>query len=344
MIIIAFAVGHAYAQPQEYKDYTVKKGDTLWDISSKEIVDPFLWPKVWKENPEIRNPDLIYPGQKIRIPLSFLQKEVPPPAEKVVETPPIPVPAPATKPQVKKEEPTVKIRPVRKNYLIERDLLIASGYIAEAIDSKGAVIGSPMEKELLGKDDYAYIRTSDTAKAGAKYYIVRSLGKVKHPKTGAMMGYLIDVRGIAEVVGKESGETKVRITDSYSDVIVGDLLTDYYEIEAPFLVDNPRTLDISGYVVAARHTHVLNGMLDLVYIDRGRNDGIEIGDILEMTARAAFNVPNGYIQIVNIKDATSTAMVMKTWKEVTVGDMIGAITLRSSGHRPIGSYGHGPDY
>lgn len=328
LIIFSFAVGgHVYAQPQEYKDYTVKKGDTLWDISSREIVDPFLWPKVWKENPEIKNPDLIYPGQKIRIPLSFLQKEVPPPAEKVVETPPVSVPAPTTKPQVKKEEPTVKIRPVRKDYLIERDVLIASGYIADAIDSKGAVIGSPAEKELLGKDDYAYIRTFGTAKAGGKYYIIRSLGKVKHPETGAMMGYLIDVRGVAEVVGRESGETKVRITDSYSDVLVGDLLADYYEIEAPFLLDNPRTPDISGYVVATKHTHVLNGSMDLVYIDRGRNDGIEIGDILGMTARAKYNVPNGYLQIVNIKNTTATGIVMKSWKEVTVGDMTGAMSV-----------------
>ena len=51
---------------QEYKDYTIEKGDTLWDISRKELNDPFLWPKVWKENPDINNPDRIYPQQKIK--------------------------------------------------------------------------------------------------------------------------------------------------------------------------------------------------------------------------------------------------------------------------------------
>ena len=63
----------SFSQTPEYKDYTVAKGDTLWDISNNELKDPFLWPKVWKENPEIKNPDLIYPGQKIRIPLYLLQ-------------------------------------------------------------------------------------------------------------------------------------------------------------------------------------------------------------------------------------------------------------------------------
>jgi hypothetical protein len=227
---------------------------------------------------------------------------------------------------VKKEEPPVKIRPVRKNYLIEKDILIASGYIADTIESKGAVIGSPMEKEMLGKDDYAYIRTSDTAKTGSKFYIIRSLGKVNHPETGEIMGYLIDVRGTAEVVGRESGETKVKITDSYSDVLVGDLLTDFYEMEPPFLLDNPRTPDISGYIVATKHRHVLNGGLSLVYIDRGRKDGIEIGDIFGMTARAKYNVPNGYMQIVNIKETTATGIVRKSGKEVTVGDLTGAFT------------------
>ena len=55
------------AQTQEYKDYTIEKGDTLWDISRKELSDSFLWPKVWKENPEIKNPDRIYPKQKIKL-------------------------------------------------------------------------------------------------------------------------------------------------------------------------------------------------------------------------------------------------------------------------------------
>lgn len=55
------------AETVAYKEHTVVTGDTLWDISSKEIADPFLWPKIWKENPEIKNPDRIYPGQKVKI-------------------------------------------------------------------------------------------------------------------------------------------------------------------------------------------------------------------------------------------------------------------------------------
>lgn len=48
-----------------------KERDCLWNISGKIDIygDPFQWPKIWQANTEIiRNPDLIYPGQKLTIP------------------------------------------------------------------------------------------------------------------------------------------------------------------------------------------------------------------------------------------------------------------------------------
>ncbi len=46
-------------------DYTVVKGDTLWDISALYLDNPWLWPKLWQANPAIHNPHLIYPGDKL---------------------------------------------------------------------------------------------------------------------------------------------------------------------------------------------------------------------------------------------------------------------------------------
>nr|WP_245879954.1 LysM peptidoglycan-binding domain-containing protein [Vibrio gangliei] len=47
--------------------YTVKKGDTLWDISALFLDSPWLWPRLWQVNPSIENPHLIYPGDKLTL-------------------------------------------------------------------------------------------------------------------------------------------------------------------------------------------------------------------------------------------------------------------------------------
>ncbi len=47
--------------------YLVKRGDTLWDISDHYFENPWQWPKLWSYNPDIRNPNWIYPGDQLRL-------------------------------------------------------------------------------------------------------------------------------------------------------------------------------------------------------------------------------------------------------------------------------------
>ncbi len=302
------------AQMQEYKDYTIEKGDTLWDISNKELKDSFLWPKVWKENPEIKNPDRIYPKQKIRIPLFLLQKEIP---ETKPET------KLEIKPEVKKEETIEKIiEPVKKEYLVNKRLLITSGYIADSVRSIGKIIDSPTGRTLLGKDDYAFIKTVNPVKKGDKFYITRSVEEVTHPKSGDKLGYLIEILGIAEVVNQDNDDPKVIITDSYVDIPAGSLLDNFYEIEPPLAIETPRMPDVNGYIVAARQLHIINGTWDIVYIDKGRRDGLEVRDLLATTLQSKYKIMNGLIQIINLKESTSTAIIKNCNNTVTKGDRV----------------------
>lgn len=49
--------------------YTIQKGDTLWSIASESYGDGSKFPFIVEANLEvIKNADLIYPGQAIRIP------------------------------------------------------------------------------------------------------------------------------------------------------------------------------------------------------------------------------------------------------------------------------------
>jgi hypothetical protein len=303
------------AQTQEYKDYIIQKGDTLWDISQKELNDSFLWPKIWKENPEIKNPDRIYPEQKIRIPLYLLQKEVP-------ETKP--KPEVEIKPEIIKEKPKPVeklIVPVKKEYLVNKNILIASGYIADSVPDVGEIVDSPANKDLLAKGDYAYIKTENPATIGEKFYIIHSVEKVKHPRSGRKLGYLIEILGTGEVV-ENNNDTKIIITDSYAEIQIGNLLDNFYEIKPPLEIETPKKPDINGYVVATRQLHVINGTWDIVYIDKGRNDGLEVGDLLATTLQSKHKIINGLIQIISLRDSTSTAIVRKCNQEIIKGDGI----------------------
>lgn len=54
--------------PQTGKDYTVQKGDSLWKIAKQHYGNGAEYTKIVSANPSITNPNLIYPGQVLKIP------------------------------------------------------------------------------------------------------------------------------------------------------------------------------------------------------------------------------------------------------------------------------------
>lgn len=56
--------------------YTVKNGDTLWDLARTYLKNPFRWPDLFRRNADVvKNPHWIYPGEVIRIPASEVKPE-----------------------------------------------------------------------------------------------------------------------------------------------------------------------------------------------------------------------------------------------------------------------------
>jgi len=71
VFVAAWSFGGAIADEIKLSDsapdrYVVRKGDTLWDISTKFLKDPWRWPDIWGLNKEeIKNPHWIYPGDVV---------------------------------------------------------------------------------------------------------------------------------------------------------------------------------------------------------------------------------------------------------------------------------------
>ncbi|OGW57261.1 MAG: hypothetical protein A2Z09_04225 [Nitrospirae bacterium RBG_16_43_8] len=330
-MVIAFSFLTSSGQDMEYKEYKVLKGDTLWDISLKEIKDPFLWPKIWKENPDIKNPDRISPSQMIKIPLRLIQKEQEEEAatEKASAVIEAEAAAPKKEEQLKPAEKTIE--PVKKNYLADENLILSSGYITDYISNEiksvGKVIGSPSGKKLFGDNDFIYIKTDSDSNTGDRFYIIRPTSLIRHPKTDKKIGSLIAVVGIAEVTGKENSFTKAKITRAYGDIRVADLLDTFHEVEPIIETDAPRKPGISGFIIAAHQLRIISGTMDIVFIDKGSNDGLEIGDILETTAVDKFTNSRtvGAIQIISLKNSTAAAIVKKSESAIRIGDKVSGL-------------------
>jgi hypothetical protein len=319
-VIIALAAC-TYVMADEAREYTIQEHDTLWDISDSELADPFLWPKLWNVNPQIENPDLIYPGSTIKIPS---REEL-----MRMERPFKPRPVFRQQRRVEKVKPVeVMLKKDLKHYLVSRDLYISSGWIAAELNPLGRVHSSPMNRALAGKGDTVYLKVSylsvkSPTPRNARFFTARDVKLVKHPVTGAKLGHQIRITGAVEIIGKESGLFKARVIESYEDIQMGEMLLPYTEMEPPLVPEAPGTPEVEGYIVESHTNNFLNGKGDIVFLDRGRNDGLQVGDILTVFADPPTRRPLARIQVFALQPSTSSAVVIDGTDEVTIGAVCG---------------------
>ncbi len=304
----------APAEQYEYKEYTVQKGDTLWDISNRELKDPFSWPLVWKENGlDIENPDLIFPGQVIRIPLSLLrQPETVPEVKEPVAAAEEPAP----------EEPAAPVAvEIRKDaVMITADEILMGGYITKTPPGAGVVSGSPRQRMVFGGGDEVYIDVAGGASVGDKFYAVRKAARVYDPATGEYLGHMIDILGIIEVERVGERDITARVIKGYAEIVVGDLLDGYYEVEPVIVTGKPREPEVRGQVVASANMRTLSGLLNFVHINRGTNDGLRAGDEIVSLSPGTPDRPNGVLRVINPRQRTSSAIILRNVLDVSIGD------------------------
>jgi LysM repeat protein len=255
IISFFFALSPLAQEKKEGEEiYTIKQGDTLWDISSKFLKDPFLWPKVWQRNPYITNPHWIYPGQPIRLaPAEELRKEMPkeavkepevkpgepPPAEKkpeVAEGKPAEVkPAEVKPPEVRPAEvKPSEVKPVEVKPGEEKPAVFpevrSAGFISD-VDFRGIgmIVDNKEGKNLMAEGDIVYLvfKTSGAVMTGNKYTAFRAQEFVRHPVTSQKIGKKCVITGIIQVIDQQGNFYTAKVVEAFDAILKGDMIRPY---------------------------------------------------------------------------------------------------------------------
>ena len=250
--------------------YTVQKGDTLWGISKRFIKDPYYWPNLWSHNPSIGNPHLIYPGQKLRI------------YDGKIEILPVTEPSASTA----TGEATAAAPPDAAATADEVRLVDTYGGARSFISAGeaatlGTVIDTTENRVLMYEGDTAFLEMQDLAAAtpGQRLALLELGEKVTHPVTGELVGYQVRHLGFAEVTEVTPSVAVVIIKDSTREIQRGARVRPYIELPAS-IPRKATSLDLQGYIVAADEGKIALSQLDVIHIDRGSADGLEVGNQL----------------------------------------------------------------
>ncbi len=321
LVLFIFLTAYAYALDTTAEEYIIKKHDTLWDISDTKLEDAFLWPKLWNVNPDIENPDFIYPGTKIIIPSreELMQMQMPPlrKAPRAFR--------PRTARSKSKTMSKFTFAPDREQkYIVNKNSLIASGWISDTYPSIGKITYSPMNRQIVATGDVVYI-TLDNGEAvpNQRFFVIKDVKIVKHPVTGERLGHQIKIAGIIEVTKNDNAMTMAKVIAAFEDVQVGDGLLPYQEIEPPRTSDAPRTPDVQGYIVESHKGSFLLDLGDIIFLDKGKDAGLKIGDMFTVISESPTKRPIGKIQIVSLQPSTSGAVLLQSKEEISIGSKWG---------------------
>ena len=315
--------------------YTVVKGDTLWHLSGKFLDDPYRWPKVWRWNPYISNPHLIYPGDVIKVtPFSM----------ELVKRKGVPVPVVVKPVRKKRSVPTVTLEEVRAPRVATYfgTATRNRGFIsAPALDASGSIVSELHDKDLMmhqGSEVFVKLSAGnlETASSGSRYTIYETLKAVKHPATGKGLGIAtIDVGSLVITDLTPPGE---------SDVVVAKIIASYKEIEPGFRLrpyEEPvREMEITatdaetnGYVLMSLYGEDEMSQDISIFIDKGLDHGLANGNILQIyrprdkerdpitNKKLALPIEDlGVMIITDAEETYSTGVIIKSTKGINRGD------------------------
>ena len=310
--------------PRHPETYLVQAGDTLWDIASMFLRDPWVWPEIWQINPQVENPHLIFPGDILS--LAYLDDGRP-----VVQL--------ERGSQVtggggfERLSPRVRSQPLEdaivtipyetvaaflsRPRVIERDQLDALPYI---VAHREGLIGS------AGRDVYA--RGIET-EVGSVYDIVERGEELVDPDTKDVLGYqgIYVGRGRIDRTGDPA---TLRMLETEREAVVGNYLMPEEDVSQLNFVPRSPGREVEGRIMSVLSGVSLIGPYQVVVINRGSDAGLEPGHVLRVfqNGRTVRDTQRGLLgEKVRLPDEPAgTMMVFRTSERISYALVMEATT------------------
>lgn len=300
--------------------YTVKKGDTLWDISQRFNDTPWQWPDLWRENDQLPNPHWIYPGERIRLHRKSGSHQL--------ETKPVPV----SIPQVEAATPKIGPAPLVQFHY---NLMDKVGFIRKpAVTPVGYIDKAIKEKDLISADDQIYILPPDSQTTlnlspGQRLTVFRTLSPTPARNSRNVIGTQHYLLGIVEIITNESNYAIGKIIQNYREINPGDPLMAYEAFSKDINVKES-TPGVEGTIIAAEEQSKMLGDYVIGFMDKGRVDNIHPGQIYSIYKQHSVGrqripakpVEIGTCIVLRTEETTSTIYITKALDQIKPGEKI----------------------
>ena len=321
--------------PNAPDQYTVKRGDTLWDISGMFLKRPWRWPELWGMNLEqIRNPHLIYPGQVL-----VLERDGDRARLRVAGG----APGGTVKlsPRVRDEGPA-------GGPIASVPLKFIEGFLNDAVIFEGnelerapRIVATQEGRVLLGKGDTAYVRGD--LNGVREWRVFQQPVALRDPDSNEILGY--EGAYVASAEYEREGETNARgeivpatfrITSAKLEANVANRLVPAQPKDYAPYVPHPPAAPISGRIVSVYGEALNAGQNQIVSLNKGARDGLERGHVLALwRAGESMRDPtveglaqpmrlpderHGLLFVFRVFERMSYALILEVQNPVTRGD------------------------
>lgn len=321
--------------------YIVEKGDTLWGIATKFLRDPWDWPYIWYENPYIKDPHLIFPGDVITL-ANLHGQEVMSiyRGGTLVATTSKALSYKMLRPKIQRTSLAQAIPSIPYQD-------IAPLILKFRVMRSKAYYRTPYVLHIVGRliaasPDIVYARgiSPKQDKSGATFALVRKVKVLYNPRSHQRLGYEVAYLGRA-VVTHAGDPSTLRVTRSVQEIKPGDRLV---TVQGGIIPDKIPLLKprgkIHGQVISVIGGDYRVGQYQSVILDQGSSQGVRIGDVLTTYRHGRWvNDPyahgklsdqvrlprqaTGQIIVYRVYPQVSYALVMHAHRSVMIGNTVG---------------------